>query len=245
MTNENYLEVEKSLKDSKKLYFNADGDMSTIESPQHNSKLTKIDKHVYKFETTIKFMPGMVNVEFSCFAKSHLGTTAKFVRIEMNEKPLNSNNKGVENFKKVFVLGQKINLLCNLSGRPTPTYSWLKNGKMLELQTNNTFEVNKANVNDTGYYTCIGRNEEGSAKSNFDVTVESKPIFSNSKSSNEVENFAVVRGSDTMLKCTVDANPPPKYSWEEVVKGKSIKIDNTKDVYVSINNLVILVKPHM
>ncbi|CAG2222404.1 CNTN3 [Mytilus edulis] len=55
--------------------------------------------------------------------------------------------------------GDSVQLLCKANGNPKPSYSWTKDNSSGEIiGDNDTLSISKANISDTGLYTCDTRN---------------------------------------------------------------------------------------
>lgn len=75
-------------------------------------------------------------------------------------------------------------LSCPASGSPEPSIIWLKDGQKLELGTKfrilnagKQLQINKADVGDSGRYTCIATNSVGSADLDLFLNVISNIFF--------------------------------------------------------------------
>lgn len=61
--------------------------------------------------------------------------------------------------KTVFQEGDSVQILCKAKGNPKPSYSWTKDNSSGEIiGDNDTLLIIKANIADTGLYTCDTRN---------------------------------------------------------------------------------------
>lgn len=76
------------------------------------------------------------------------------------------------------VAGNLASLLCIADGTPTPTVSWLKDGATLVpdrhvvlLNSNTNLRIRRAQVGDTGRYTCVANNTAGEASRHFNLKV--------------------------------------------------------------------------
>ena len=62
---------------------------------------------------------------------------------------------------------------CAAYGRPTPSTSWMKDGKILKTNSN-AIEVNSATVQDSGVYECWANNTHGAEYMLFHVNITSE-----------------------------------------------------------------------
>lgn len=75
-------------------------------------------------------------------------------------------------------------LSCIVNGNPKPSVKWLVNGQSLTstarqhvLAEGRQLEIVKAEVTDTGRYTCVASNEAGSADRDFHLEVLGQLVF--------------------------------------------------------------------
>lgn len=76
------------------------------------------------------------------------------------------------------VKGNLASLVCIADGTPTPTVSWLREGVTVVpephlrfFNQNTTLQITRAQVNDTGRYTCVANNTAGQASRHFNIKV--------------------------------------------------------------------------
>ena len=99
-------------------------------------------------------------------------------------------------------------LSCIVNGNPKPTIKWLVNGQTLlqgskiryRIQAEGRqLEIVKAEVGDTGRYTCVASNEAGTVDKDFNVEVLGKLKFNYklatlfSSAVNNLTNFGCMR----------------------------------------------------
>lgn len=72
-------------------------------------------------------------------------------------------------------------LVCVSDGTPTPSLLWMKEGAALPMDThftllnhNSTLQVSQIQVDHTGRYTCVARNQAGEARRHFNLKVLGK-----------------------------------------------------------------------
>ncbi|NXX18819.1 NEO1 protein, partial [Podargus strigoides] len=76
--------------------------------------------------------------------------------------------------------GGNTKLVCNVLEGKADLYWWKKNGELLlgsnhiQFIDNNTLRILKASINDSGYYTCVIRNEVSQNETSFLLHVQSK-----------------------------------------------------------------------
>lgn len=71
--------------------------------------------------------------------------------------------------------GNKISMLCEVSGVPAPQITWDRDG--VEVQTGGKFySIDSADQGDSGNYTCIASNAAGEVKATSQLKVFGKHL---------------------------------------------------------------------
>ncbi|XP_066024433.1 fibroblast growth factor receptor 2 [Pocillopora verrucosa] len=126
--------------------------------------------------------------------------------------------------------GDNLQLTCEVSGRPEPNITWIKEkpgnqGNTVVVQEGKLLTITDINRTDAGDYTCTAYNGFGKLESRTVYVIVTNPAkivnFQN-------EYFVVVQQSVT-LNCGAEGNPPPTYTWipcdpEQVCNKKTLDI---------------------
>ncbi|XP_069499625.1 contactin-4-like isoform X2 [Ambystoma mexicanum] len=117
---------------------------------------------------------------------------------------------------------------CRASGRPKPSYSWLKNGHELVTRDRIQIEhgaltITTVNVSDSGMYQCVAENRHGTIYASAELRVIAVgPDFSKSF----VKRQTLVKvGGAVIVECKPKASPRPAISWK---KGRDILRENER-----------------
>lgn len=69
-------------------------------------------------------------------------------------------------------------LVCVSDGTPNPSLTWMKEGAALAMDThvtllnhNSTLQISHIQIDHTGRYTCVARNQAGEARRHFNLKV--------------------------------------------------------------------------
>ncbi|NWW29584.1 CNTN3 protein, partial [Panurus biarmicus] len=107
---------------------------------------------------------------------------------------------------------------CRASGKPKPSYRWLKNGEQLAIEgriqiENGALTISNLNLTDSGRYQCIAENKHGVISSSAELrVVASAPDFSKSPMKKLIQ---VQIGSTVDFECKPKAFPKAKCSWKK------------------------------
>ncbi|XP_024602861.1 contactin-3 isoform X2 [Neophocaena asiaeorientalis asiaeorientalis] len=107
---------------------------------------------------------------------------------------------------------------CRASGKPKPSYRWLKNGEALVLEgrtqiENGALTISNLNVTDSGMFQCIAENKHGLVYSSAELkVVASAPDFSKTPMKKLIQ---VQVGSEVSLDCKPRASPRALSSWKK------------------------------
>uniref|UniRef100_A0A803SSH1 Contactin 6 n=1 Tax=Anolis carolinensis TaxID=28377 RepID=A0A803SSH1_ANOCA len=125
-------------------------------------------------------------------------------------------NKGLENAH--VSLYDTFMWECKATGKPMPSYYWLKNGQPLSPEEriqieNGTLTITMLNISDSGLYQCVAENKYGSIYSNAELRViASAPDFSK----NLMKKISVVHmGGEITIECKPDASPKAAITWKK------------------------------
>uniref|UniRef100_A0AAQ5X9V5 Contactin-5 n=1 Tax=Amphiprion ocellaris TaxID=80972 RepID=A0AAQ5X9V5_AMPOC len=134
--------------------------------------------------------------------------------------------------------GEKLQWECKATGRPRPTYRWLRNGLPLTPQgrleiVNGELTVHKVQQTDSGMYQCVAENKYGAIYSNAELKIlASAPVFV----PNPVRVIATL-GKDVSLECKPRASPKPRITW----KRGDRRIQPNKRIMLLRNNTLKIV----
>ena len=59
---------------------------------------------------------------------------------------------------KTIATGETLELVCNVTGDPIPTFEWSKNDEIIEKYTSMVLSIPDVTTNDTGWYFCVAGN---------------------------------------------------------------------------------------
>ncbi|KAM9176553.1 hemicentin-2 [Mergus octosetaceus] len=114
---------------------------------------------------------------YRCVAENEAGTAAKVVTLALQSAPM----VAVTPRAVLVRSGQRVLLHCAVSGEPTPSVEWQRDGEALpegprgRILPNATLLLPAASPRDTGTYTCIARNALGSAAARASLVVQGEP----------------------------------------------------------------------
>uniref|UniRef100_A0A4W6CH10 Contactin-5 n=1 Tax=Lates calcarifer TaxID=8187 RepID=A0A4W6CH10_LATCA len=134
--------------------------------------------------------------------------------------------------------GEKLQWECKATGRPRPTYRWLRNGVPLTSQgrleiVNGDLTIHKVQQTDSGMYQCVAENKYGAIYSSAELKIlASAPVFV----PNPVRVIATL-GKDVSLECKPRASPKPRITW----KRGDRRIQPNKRIMLLRNNTLRIV----
>uniref|UniRef100_A0A0N5AL87 Peroxidasin homolog n=1 Tax=Syphacia muris TaxID=451379 RepID=A0A0N5AL87_9BILA len=132
------------------------------------------------------------------------------------------------------IQGESGTVICNVTGNPTPTVEWFKNGKPLSSTTLHSagnsqyIHIVNATTADAGNYTCVATNEAGSDEISTNVQLDFAVLFMIALEITDyfgflflippqiadTEHFIQIKENSTLtLYCTASGSPVPKISW--------------------------------
>ncbi|ETE66915.1 Contactin-3, partial [Ophiophagus hannah] len=121
---------------------------------------------------------------------------------------------------------------CKASGKPKPSYRWLRNGEPVALEgriqiENGALTITNLNLTDSGMYQCIAENKHGTiyASANLRV-VASAPDFSKSPMKKLIQ---LLKGSTAHFECNPKASPKATTIWK---KGGELLQENERTSFL-------------
>ncbi|KFP01647.1 Hemicentin-1, partial [Calypte anna] len=152
---------------------------------------------------------------YTCVASNRAGLDNKHFNLKVFAPPNLDNAGGTE--EVTVVRGTSAVMKCLADGTPVPTVSWLKNGQPLSLGAHlmpsnqgMVLHFGKAEIGDTGKYTCVASNEAGDTSKHFSLKVLAPPHINGSDQS---EELSVIVNNPLELLCMASGIPVPKISW--------------------------------
>ncbi|XP_068936771.1 contactin-5 [Petaurus breviceps papuanus] len=114
--------------------------------------------------------------------------------------------------------GSPLRWECKATGKPRPTYRWLKNGVPLLAQSrvemvNGVLMIHNVNQSDAGMYQCLAENKYGSIYASAELKVlASAPVFA----LNQLKKTIVItKGQEVLIECKPQGSPKPTISWKK------------------------------
>ncbi|XP_060787017.1 hemicentin-1 isoform X2 [Neoarius graeffei] len=120
-------------------------------------------------------------------------------------------------------LGSHITLVCDASGIPAPSVSWVKDD--VAVGSGSVLSLGPLELSHSGVYSCIAHNSEGETHKNYTLTIQVPPIIMNSGPS----DISALVGAEVTLKCHAEGTPSPQLTWMR----NGVKLDTTEHVHVS------------
>ncbi|NWU89628.1 HMCN2 protein, partial [Upupa epops] len=114
---------------------------------------------------------------YRCVAENDAGTAAKVVTLVLQSAPTVTVTPQAISVRA----GQRVLLHCVVSGEPTPSVEWQRDGQPLpegpraHILPNATLLLPAASQHDTGSYSCLARNALGSAIAHVSMDVRGEP----------------------------------------------------------------------
>ncbi|XP_073501159.1 contactin-4-like isoform X1 [Phyllobates terribilis] len=138
-----------------------------------------------------------------------------------------------------IAIEENILLECKASGRPKPTYSWLKNGQRLQSKgrlqiEHGSLTITSVNSSDSGMYQCLAENKHGTIYSSAELRVIAVgPDFSSAF----VRRVTLGKvGGFVLIECKPKASPKPTINWK---KGRDLVRPNARIAILDDGSLKI------
>ncbi|NXM51225.1 CNTN4 protein, partial [Gymnorhina tibicen] len=135
---------------------------------------------------------------------------------------------------------ERVSWECRASGRPKPSYRWLKDGEPLLPQGRVQLEqgsltIPNVSLSDAGMYQCVAENRHGVIFASAELSVIAiGPDFSKTL----LKKLTLVKvGGEVIIECKPKASPRPTYSWK---KGKDILRENERITVLDDGSLRIV-----
>ncbi|XP_066894335.1 contactin-5 isoform X3 [Kogia breviceps] len=136
--------------------------------------------------------------------------------------------------------GSPLRWECKATGKPRPTYRWLKNGVPLLLQSrvemvNGVLMIHNVNQSDAGMYQCLAENKYGAIYGSAELKIlASAPTFT----LNQLKKTIIItKGQEVIIECKPQGSPKPTITWK---KGDKAVRENKRIAILPDGSLRIL-----
>ncbi|GFY50994.1 obscurin [Trichonephila inaurata madagascariensis] len=162
---------------------------------------------------------------YSCIIKNENGSQGGFGAVQVN-----SPAKFVKGLNDAAVtVGENVEFSVTITGNPTPTLRWLKDGKDVKIDdshivqrkksdTSYTLIIKETTTEDIGEYSCEIVNEHGKDTSKGSLKLKEKLGFKKG-----LKDIQVSEGEDFELTVNISGTPKPKVKWSK--DGSDLTID--------------------
>ena len=128
------------------------------------------------------------------------------------------------------VEGNPVRLKCRMTGTPEPTAEWFKNGTQVQLSRRIKADIigdmcqlsfTETNIDDSGDYKCVVKNDLGSASTEGELVV-TKPIVA-PDFKKKLKSLQIREGEPAQFDVQVSGNPEPNIAWfrgTQVIKNE-------------------------
>uniref|UniRef100_A0A2K6KXT5 Contactin-5 n=1 Tax=Rhinopithecus bieti TaxID=61621 RepID=A0A2K6KXT5_RHIBE len=136
--------------------------------------------------------------------------------------------------------GSPLRWECKATGKPRPTYRWMKNGVPLSSQSrvemvNGVLMIHNVNQSDAGMYQCLAENKYGAIYASAELKIlASAPTFALNKLK---ETIIVTKDREVVIECKPHGSPKPTISWK---KGDRAVRENKRIAILPDGSLRIL-----
>uniref|UniRef100_A0A3Q2LI49 Contactin-5 n=1 Tax=Equus caballus TaxID=9796 RepID=A0A3Q2LI49_HORSE len=136
--------------------------------------------------------------------------------------------------------GSPLRWECKATGKPRPTYRWLKNGVPLLPQSrvemvNGVLMIHNVNQSDAGMYQCLAENKYGAIYASAELKIlASAPTFA---LNHLKKTIIVTKGQEVTMECKPQGSPKPTISWK---KGDKAVRENKRIAILPDGTLRIL-----
>lgn len=123
--------------------------------------------------------------------------------------------------------GESASIVCNATGKPPPTYTWIKEMTRENLATTDRFDVNKntgmliinrVESNDDSHYKCVAENTAGRVETSVKISVLVKPkIYS-------FINVTAPVKKQTSITCKAHGRPPPEITFRKLSRQEPYRV---------------------
>uniref|UniRef100_A0A3B4Z1V9 Hemicentin-1 n=1 Tax=Stegastes partitus TaxID=144197 RepID=A0A3B4Z1V9_9TELE len=197
----------------------ADGTPTPIVSWFKDGATLVPDGHLVllNLNTTLQIPQARVNDtgRYTCMANNTAGQASRHFNMKVLDPP-RIEGSGVPAEVSV-VVNNVLELQCEATGIPTPSLTWLKDGRPLPqtdslrlLRGGEVLRVASAQLEDTGRYSCLANSPAGDDDKEFLVRVHVPPNIAGESSPQDV---SVLQSRQATLECRSDAVPPPTVTW--------------------------------
>uniref|UniRef100_A0A8D2CU99 Contactin-5 n=1 Tax=Sciurus vulgaris TaxID=55149 RepID=A0A8D2CU99_SCIVU len=136
--------------------------------------------------------------------------------------------------------GSPLRWECKATGKPRPTYRWLKNGVPLLPQSrvdmvNGVLMIHNVNQSDAGMYQCLAENKYGAIYASAELKIlASAPNFA----LNQLKKTIIVtKDREVIIECKPEGSPKPTIAWK---KGDKAVRENKRIAILPDGSLRIL-----
>ncbi|KAL8608110.1 hypothetical protein ACOMHN_016565 [Nucella lapillus] len=170
---------------------------------------------------------------YRCNASNVAGEVHKDFDLEVQVPPT-INLESSSPTHQTVAEGQSAYIDCQVTGKPPPRVSWLKEGEPLspELDPNirlvaegRRLEILNTQVTDRRRYTCVGESVAGEVAKDFNLDVYVPPSVENP---GKAEDAETVVGNDLRLNCPAFGIPLPQVTWFQ--QDAPIRTNSSKHV---------------
>nr|XP_039257330.1 peroxidasin-like isoform X1 [Styela clava] len=168
------------------------------------------------------------NGSYTCIATNDEGSVNTTAEVIVRSPPVFTQRP-----EDLMVLqGDSALFQCHFTGNPSPTITWLKNGRRLPrdqrylVMSSGTLLIRVVNPGDEGKYTCRLYNLVGTAESHADLSVRVAPHFIV-----RPQNQRVRQGRTVDFQCQASGIPQPHIVW--TVNGRAIPDDDRYSILPS------------
>uniref|UniRef100_A0A8C2A229 Contactin 3a, tandem duplicate 1 n=1 Tax=Cyprinus carpio TaxID=7962 RepID=A0A8C2A229_CYPCA len=151
---------------------------------------------------------------YECVAENKMGKNTVQGRLSFHAKP-----QWVQTMRdSALSVEERLFWECKTSGKPKPSYSWLKNGELLAAEDriqieNGALTIGSVNLSDAGMYQCVAENKHGIIYFSAELVVLGKRISFTFLISNHL--VPLFTKNTVTMECRPQAFPTAISMWRK------------------------------